>query len=305
VLSRILASEGFPTVGAGYLVADELPGGLRVAAWSAHGTVKVEGRLSALIDAARDSYRLASRDELRRADAAARAQLLELLGAAPEGPVVGVGRFDLTTERHFTDPADGRDFLHALASLPPPAGYERRVYTAADGTITSVAYLTTRGHRVVFRAYDKVRELLAKGVVTDELPGTRIRLEAQNRAKSGGRHLPDVLAGRDLRHEFGRTLAPILRGGHDVTVRGADAVTAELLGRVHRGELSMARATRLIGDVQVLRDYGRAAYPNEAMARDRLRALRAAGVPLSEELPPDRIVPVGELLRQAVEEFAA
>jgi hypothetical protein len=304
LLSAIVQAPTSPTVGGGLLVAESLPGGLRVAAWPEYGTVKVEGRLAALIDRDRRSYRLCSRDELREADSSARTQLLEVLGHAPVGDVVGVGRYDLTFEHRFAAGDEGRDFLHALAALMPPAGYDRRVYSR-EGQVTSVAYLTRRAHRVVFRAYDKGVELAGRGIEGAEPPGTRIRLEAQNRAKSADRQRPAVLAERDLRHDFGRTLAPVLDSGHDVSVRGTEAVVDELLSRAHRGELGMRTAARLIGDVEILRRYGRAGYADERLARDRIRALREAGVPLSEELPPERIVPVGELLRQAVEEFAA
>src|SRR4051812_12718509 len=43
VLSALQAAPSFPTVAGGLLLADELPGGLRVAAWPQHGSVKVEG----------------------------------------------------------------------------------------------------------------------------------------------------------------------------------------------------------------------------------------------------------------------
>jgi hypothetical protein len=265
--------------------------------------VKVEGRLSALLDRDRTSYRLCSRDDLRQADASARSQLRELLGVAPAGDVVGLGRFDLTFEHVFEDPAAGHDLLQALGSLLAPAGYDRRTYDR-DGQVSSVAYVTRKRSAPVARFYDKSLELAGKGIDTGEPPGTRIRLEAQNRRRGPERLPPAIVAGRDLRHEFGRTLAPVLKGGHDVTVRGSDAIVDELLGRVARDELTLARAERLIGSVEVLRRVGRAAY-DERQGRRRLQALREAGVPLSSELPPDRIVPVGELLRQAVEEFAA
>jgi hypothetical protein len=304
VLSSIYAAETFPSVAGGLRLAQQLEGGINVFAWPERGTVKVEGRLAALLDRDARSYRLCGRDELRQADAAARAQLRELLGVAPVGDVVGLGRYDLTHELLFAEPAAGKDFLQAFAGLMAPGGYDRRVYSR-DGEVTSVAYLTRREKRIVFRAYCKPREMASKGVPTSELPGQHVRLEAQNRAPAAKRQQPEAIAGRDLRHDFGRTLAPILRGGHDVTVRGTEAIVDELLGRVHRGELAMQSAARLIGDVEILRRYGRAAYANERQAQRRLAALREAGVPLSEELPPDRIVPVGELLRQAVEEFAA
>ena len=70
MLSAIRAAESFPTVAGGLLLTDELLGGVRVAAWPEHGIVKVEGRLSALLDRSATSYRLCSRDELRMADAA-------------------------------------------------------------------------------------------------------------------------------------------------------------------------------------------------------------------------------------------
>jgi hypothetical protein len=98
-----------------------------------------------------------------------------------------------------------------------------------------------------------------------------------------------------------------------VTVAGPDGAVAELAARVVRGELGHARAERLIGSVALLKHGGRAVYDreddtrktNDKRSSSRLRALRDAGVVLSDELPREAVVPVSELLREAVARFSA
>jgi hypothetical protein len=65
----------------------------------------------------------------------------------------------------------------------------------------------------------------------------------------------------------------------------------------------MAKAERLLGSLVVLRRHGRGIY-DERQGQRRLKSLRESGVALEHELPPDRVVPVGALLRDLVEEFA-
>ena len=107
-------------------------------------------------------------------------------------------------------------------------------------------------------------------------------------------------------------MAPYLKEGN-VKICGADSAVAELAGRAVRGELSHAKAERLIGSVALLKHGGRAVYDVEGASRKindrrssrRLHDLREAGVVLADELPADAVVPVGELLREMVERFNA
>ncbi len=90
----------------------------------------------------------------------------------------------------------------------------------------------------------------------------------------------------------------------NLVAAGSTAALDELLGRVAREELTMARAERLAGSLAILRVHGRTIY-TEQQGQRRLRALREAGIALEIELPADRTVPVGELLRQAMKDFSA
>jgi hypothetical protein len=151
---------------------------------------------------------------------------------------------------------------------------------------------------VTERIYDK-------GVESgSHAPGERIRLEAQRRPPKSQRVRPVHLANMDMSAEFGRSLIPYL-GAENVTAAGADAATAHLAGMAARDEISIAKAERLVGTVAFLREYGRAVYPDVQQQQRRLRGLREAGISLDEQLPPGAAVPVGELLRNAVESFRA
>lgn len=270
--------------------------GLRVMAWPQFGVVKGECRLAALLDGSSDSHRLADRDELRHADGVMRSQIRGLVGEAPEGGPPGVSRFDLTTEREF-DAAEGQAVLKAMRAICP-TGFVKEATTQADGVVRAVAVKTARGHRTVFRAYDKGLES------SSHQAGERVRLEAQCRARSDQRMAPTELAAADLRRQFGRVIDPFLRGD-PIVVTNAAGVTEQLVAKVAAGDLSIRRAEGLIGAAEVLRHFGRAIYADDRKSWRRLKALRDAGVAVDEELPPDAVIPVSELLRQAVEEFNA
>jgi hypothetical protein len=121
----------------------------------------------------------------------------------------------------------------------------------------------------------------------------------------GPRHTPEVLAELDLTAEYGRSIKTYLRGGEDVIAAGPKATVRALAQKVARDELSMAKAERLAGSVEFLREYGRALYADDRAARRRVQWLREAGISLEDELPSDRVVPVGQLLRQSMDSFSA
>jgi hypothetical protein len=110
----------------GRLLLDKPRSGLRVVAWHQYGVVKAECRLAAVLDGDARSYRLAARHELRHADEAMREEVRGLVGAVPEGTLVGVSRYDLTTEREFQAGADGQAVLKAMRALCPPGYVVRR-----------------------------------------------------------------------------------------------------------------------------------------------------------------------------------
>jgi hypothetical protein len=297
LLSHLQASDATVPFARGVLALDRLAGGGRITAWPEHGVVKFEGRLAALVDGDAGSHRLADRGDMLRADVAARAQVAELLGAAPQGDTVAVSRYDLAAEFDFDQGDDGRTLLAAMRAVVP-AAYKAKIFQRSASAVESVTTVTARRGAVAFRAYDKGLE---SGTAA---PGHRVRFEAQIRHKGASRREPVELARRDLRADFGRTLRSMLEA-QDATVTGTSASVDVLVGKVAAGELTMARAERLIGSLEVLRRFGRAVYGDDLASWRRLAALREAGIAVDDQLPPDAVVPVGELLRRAVEEFAA
>ncbi len=295
VLSAIGAAPTFKQA-RGVVVAEPAPSGMRVLAWPEHGLVAAEGRLAAVLAGRRDCWDLAGISDLQRADEAMREQMRVLLDVEPEDVDAEVRRYDLTTERSFEHPEQGLAFLRALGHMCPPRLKLKKVETA-DGRTETVWSITPRRGRVLARAYDK-------GVESgSHPPGHRVRLEAQNRPPRAARFRPVILAERDLRPDFARTLAPFLEGGEAVVTSPA-GVVHHLAGKVARDELSMARAERMAGSVEFLRAYGRAFYASDADSARRLRDLRRAGVVVDDALPDRAQLPVSDLLREAVEGFA-
>jgi hypothetical protein len=90
-----------------------------------------------------------------------------------------------------------------------------------------------------------------------------------------------------------------------VTVTTASGVVDQLAQKLGDGELSAARAERLVGAAELLRRYGRGIYATDKQSARRLRALRDAGIAVDDELPPDSTVPVTELLNAALAEWSA
>ena len=223
-------------------------------------------------------------------------ELSALVGAEPEGRVVEVGRFDLATERDFDDPAEGLLLLRAMRALRPP-GYKLNVYEAQDGRVETVAVVTSKRSRRVFRAYDKSVES-GSGP-----PGSQVRFEAQVRRSSAQRRGPCATANSDLRVAFGRTIEPFMTG-ESVTVTSRAGVVNQLAAKVSAGELGIRRAEGLVGAAELLRRFGRGIYATDNQSARRLRALRAAGVAVDDDLPEGAVIPVGQLLESALDQWS-
>jgi hypothetical protein len=296
LMSTVLDRPSFRS-GRGVVLADTPPSGMRVMAWPEHGLVAAEGRLGAILDDDRRSYRLAPTASLLDAERAMRAQMLELTGHQPDGDDdCEVRRYDLTSEAHFDHPAEGRAFLRALGGMCPPR-YKLMKVEVAEG-VETVYVITPKRARKIARAYDK-------GVESGSHPaGERVRFEAQLRPPTAQRHRPAVLARRDLRRDFGRTLAPFLVGS-EITVSTPDTAVRHLAGQMLEGKLRPARAERLVGSIGLLRAFGRAIYGDDATSARRLRQLREAGVVLDDALPDDAQVPVSKLLSEMVDAWSA
>ena len=285
-----------PTGGGGILFREKGPGDTRMGAHPAHGTVWWEGRLDALLSRDRDAWDLRPLVDLDEAQAAARTALSDL-ARHPLDVDGEIRRFDLTAELSFERGEHGLAVLRTVRGMCPPRR-KLDVWSGADGQPETVYFRQTRSRVVTERVYDK-------GVESgSHPPGERIRLEAQRRPPRAHRHRPAQLATMDVTAEFGRSYLPYL-GAENVTAAGTDAATAHLVGQAAREEISIARAERMIGSVTLLREYGRAVYDNDRQARRRLQDLREAGIALDHDLPATATVPVGQLLRDAVDAFTA
>lgn len=290
---------------AGALVLDERgPDGGRVLSWQTHGIIAIETRLGALLAGDRRDHSLAPGDCFRDGSISARLVVSDIIGSDP-GEHVEVRRYDLASELRFDVAAEGHAFLDSLRGLCP-ARMRSDLVVGADGHVQTAYVRTAKAGRVHSRAYDKGRE---SG--TDP-PGTRIRIESQNRPPKSKRQTPEALASTDLATIFGRTMQPYL-AAEQVVAAGVDGAVAHLVAQAEQGELTTAKAVSLAGALQLLKYGGRAAFegcaPNtkEANRRSarRLKALREAGIALDYELPADAVVPTGELLREAIAGFTA
>jgi hypothetical protein len=294
-MSAAIQGESFRQA-RGLLMTSRSRGGIRVMAWPEHGIIKAEGRLSAALDRDRKSWRLASREEVRDADEAMREAVREVLGRPPEGARCEVGRYDLANERAYEDSSDGLAVLAAMSALTP-AGFLTRTFSAPGGGVQSVSMVSAGRAVPHFRAYDKGLESGSHAA------GERVRFEIQRRLPKPSRISPETLAQSDMRAAYRRTLEPFMKEAPAV-VTHPSSVVDELARQVHTGDLTMARAERLAGSAEFLRRYGRGIYEGKASER-RLRALRSAGIATSEHLPADRLVPVGRLLADVVQEWSA
>ncbi len=276
--------------------------GGRAMAYRAHGLVVYESRLGALLASSDECHDLAPSCQTLRGSEVAREQLAKLLRHEP-GRCAEVRRFDLAAEVTFEEPAQGFAFLAALVGVCPPRA-KINVYKGVDGHVQTVNVVTQGRGVILQRVYDKGRES------GSHEPGHRIRLESQNRPAKSARFGPGTFSTLDLAPTYGRTMQHHLNA-EELVAAGPDGATDHLVGMATRGELSVARASRLAGDIAFLKYAGRAAFHdpdqpakiNNNRSARRLKALRDAGVTLDEELPSDAVIPVSQLLRDAVNSF--
>ncbi len=264
--------------------------------WPQNGLVAVEGRMSAMLSRDGDDHELAPARRLMEAEKAAEEVLGDVLDYRPCGHTIVEGRrYDLAAELNFDQGADGLAFLRTIGGMCPARmrlSHER----GPDGQLQTVYVRTARAGVIQQRFYDK-------GVESGSHPaGQRIRAESQMRPVKSKRQSLGAIGRSDLRSQFIRRMDAYVKPEHDVIAAGPDAALEHLVGQFARDELSAARTERLVGSLAILEKYGRAVY-DDRQGRRRLQALRQAGVALEHELPPDRVVPVGKLLREMVEEF--
>lgn len=288
-----------PAAAGGVVFCETGPGKTRMGAHG-RGLVWLEGRADAIVTGSDTGWDLRPVIDLVDVERIAREAFDELAGEPAEWyeprPPAEVRRFDLAHEFAFSDGRDGLAFLRTVAGMCPPRR-KLDVWSGQDGQPQTVYVRQATSGVVTERLYDK-------GVESgSHPPGQRLRYEAQRRPPKSQRMRPEVLASHDLRAEFGRSISTYVQGSHNVIAAGPTATVEHLAGQVARGELSIAKAERMVGTVALLREYGRSIYGDERKARRRLQGLREAGVALDDELPSDRVVPVGQMLRDSMESF--
>lgn len=294
-----LRAEGFTYGPAGSLIAAKRgPADERVLAWPSFGVLAIEGRAGAILSGEKSDHSLMAARLLPDVERTAGDVLERVVGWAPGArDVCEVRRYDLAYEQQFEDGREGLAFLAGLAKLCPPR-MRCTHEIGGDGKLQTAYVRTAKRGEVRQRFYDK-------GVESgSHAPGERIRLESQLRPAKRERKTPHVLAAEDLTTHFARGMVSYMRSGEGLVVAGSSATVQQLAGQVARGDLSAVKAERLIGSMTLLREYGRSIY-GERQGQRRVADLRGAGVILDAELPPQATVPLGQLLREAVETFAA
>jgi len=297
----LLSKPHRPAAGGGVVFLESGPGGTKLGAYG-RGMIWWEGRVDALLSDDSRSWNLRPAVDVVAARNMA-AAAFDVLAGEPVSdyeprPPGEVRRFDLAHEFEFDDGRDGLAFLHTVAGMCPPRR-KLDVIKGNDGQAQTVYVRQAKSFVVTERLYDK-------GVESGSHPaGQRLRYEAQRRPPRASRFAPEVLATLDLSGEYSRSIKTYVKGGENVIAAGPKGTVRHLAEKAARGEVSLAKAERLVGSVELLREYGRSIYPDDRQQRRRLQALREAGIALEDELPSDHIVPVGQLLRDSMDSFRA
>jgi hypothetical protein len=164
----------------------------------------------------------------------------------------GLARLDTTVTQRMSR-QEGQAVLAGLAALDVPA---------CDPVVRgkpahSIAYVHTRGRRVLGRVYDKGRE---SGTAEHwEL----IRLEDQFRPASGSRPGREQFHAEYVRGRFHKRFLPLYRSARGVKVTGLPVIASEVAERVRSGELNTRSAERMMGSLLLLlagAPYSRSTY---------------------------------------------
>lgn len=262
----------------GRLLADRHQSGARALWFPEVGTLKVEGRLAALVDGRKESKRLGTRAELRELPDLAVKVARDLAGidaAELRAERHSVARLDLTGELRFDDAADGFAFLKATAGLTPP-GYKTKVISANTGQPETVYTITGRRGRNVARFYDS-----GSHHGTDE-PGRLIRYEVANQLPSRARVTPAELAVTPdaLPNMYARHLSHFVDHTRSLTVTTAQDAPQQIARLIAEGAITPRQASGLAGFAAML-PYGARHLYTDQSARRYLRLLRRHGVVLT------------------------
>jgi hypothetical protein len=199
----------------------------------------------------------------------------------------GLARLDTTVTQRMSR-QEGQAVLAGLAALDVPA---------CDPVVRgkpahSIAYVHTRGRRVLGRAYDKGRE---SGTAEHwEL----IRLEDQFRPRSGSRPGRDQFHAEYVRGRFHKRFLPLYRSARGVKVAGLPVIAKDVSERLRRGELTLRVAERMIAS-QLLVAAG-APYSRSTLYKRRAE-LRENGYVLADDFFAPVEVDLAAVLEAALE----
>jgi hypothetical protein len=294
-MDALLATPHRPSGGGLVAFKERGPGGTWMGAAPSHNLVIAEGRLGAMVHDSEGEYGLQEPSAVLAAEVSCRLAFGFLANRFLDGQAE-VRRFDLAVEHEFADRLDGLAFLRTVAGMNAP---RRKTWPAINGgTVETVYFRQAKSNVVTERVYDKGLES------GSHRPGERIRIEAQRRPQKANRFSPDTFASLvDLGAEFGRSIIPSL-AQEELVAAGSNAATEMLVQKAAAGELSIAKAERLIGSTVIMSQYGRAFYPDVQQQQRRVRELREeVGLVVDNVIPAGHLVPVGQLLREAVEAF--
>jgi len=282
----------------GAAVMQEKPAGIVVTV--SGSVVGVEGRLDPLLTGCRDTFGLRPLSDVRAGEEVALALIEDMAGVRLDGgrgyyADAEIGRLDLAHEFEFDEQAEGLAFLDAVAALHP-ARRKSDVIRAEDGTVQTVYFRSTKALVAKERVYDK-------GVESgSHAAGLRVRFETQQRFQKGKAPQASHFGGEWAARQYG---GAVVGYTHTESVAvGRQQAEQQLLGAAGRGELSLAKAERMLGTLAVLNSYGRGVYGDQ-QGRRRLADLRRHGVSPESAVGPDRIVPVGRMLRESIESWSA
>jgi hypothetical protein len=206
----------------------------------------------------------------------------------------GVSRVDVTTSRRM-EPIRGRALLAGLAALEFP----RLERTARGAPVHSVWWTGERSRAIRGRAYCESFK------VESREPFERVRLETQERLRSGGRPSLDVVADPDFqRQRFMRRFGPMRKAVQGVKAASFPVIARALADEARYGYRTPREVERLAGALVILSGGAGDAYPGRTRTRRRAE-LREAGYVVADDFLEPVEVDLGDELEQALSEFGA
>lgn len=249
-----------------------LPGyfsGMRLGYYPRARLLVAEGRLSAICAGTSADRRLAPAHLLPQAASRAADVFRALLGTPFESSDFTVRRCDVASEIRFADPEQGRRFLSGCAAGLHIQRLIRVVPMRRDGIEPDGVYWeTSRGIGV--RVYDA-----GERHGTDER-GHLIRLELQIRRQGRDRSQPEAL-NAELPDLCRRRFRGWVERAPVVHTTGPEEAVRRVRELAYAGELKLARAARLCGDIAIFADGEDRRFYGERTRIRRLNEIRGLG----------------------------